>query len=158
MWSLLFNYFWDKWLWSLHMHASGLWVYQDNRALANWLWWFICLLGVIRSCNLDRLLYSKIILNKFSSWFLNSSPCSWLQLRSAIDPKRHYKKGDSKSKTLPKYFQASLFVTSRLIVWYVICWSWKWECVFSFGHHTFCCLGLADSYSIRLLTIRLGRW
>ncbi|KAF9612748.1 hypothetical protein IFM89_003758 [Coptis chinensis] len=27
-------------------------------------------------------------------------------LRSALDPKRHYKKSDSKSKTLPKYFQA----------------------------------------------------
>ncbi|KAL5127577.1 rRNA-processing protein fcf2 [Glycine soja] len=27
-------------------------------------------------------------------------------LRAALDPKRHYKKGDSKSKTLPKYFQA----------------------------------------------------
>ncbi|KAF9623018.1 hypothetical protein IFM89_035999 [Coptis chinensis] len=30
-----------------------------------------------------------------------------IQLRSALDPKRHYKKSDSKSKTLPKYFQAS---------------------------------------------------
>ncbi|CDP20132.1 unnamed protein product [Coffea canephora] len=30
-----------------------------------------------------------------------------LKLRSAMDPKRHYKKGDSRSKTLPKYFQAS---------------------------------------------------
>ncbi|KAG6393661.1 hypothetical protein SASPL_147906 [Salvia splendens] len=29
-----------------------------------------------------------------------------LKLRNVIDPKRHYKKGDS--KTLPKYFQASL--------------------------------------------------
>ncbi|KAK6930364.1 Fcf2 pre-rRNA processing, C-terminal [Dillenia turbinata] len=29
-----------------------------------------------------------------------------LKLRSAIDPNRHYKKADSKSKTLPKYFQA----------------------------------------------------
>ncbi|EPS70228.1 hypothetical protein M569_04536, partial [Genlisea aurea] len=29
-----------------------------------------------------------------------------LKLRSVIDPKRHYKKGDSKSKALPKYFQA----------------------------------------------------
>lgn len=25
-----------------------------------------------------------------------------------MDPKRHYKKSDAKSKTLPKYFQASL--------------------------------------------------
>ncbi|RDX87358.1 fcf2, partial [Mucuna pruriens] len=30
-----------------------------------------------------------------------------LKLRAALDPKRHYKKGDSKSKTLPKYFQAN---------------------------------------------------
>ncbi|KAI5664938.1 hypothetical protein M9H77_24261 [Catharanthus roseus] len=44
-----------------------------------------------------------------------------LKLRSVIDPKRHYKKGDSKSKTLPKYFQvgtviepASEYYTGRL--------------------------------------------
>ncbi|KAL8524754.1 hypothetical protein ACS0TY_014388 [Phlomoides rotata] len=44
-----------------------------------------------------------------------------LKLRGAIDPKRHYKKGDSRSKTLPKYFQvgtviesASEFFTGRL--------------------------------------------
>ncbi|KAL5785733.1 hypothetical protein ACOSQ2_008125 [Xanthoceras sorbifolium] len=44
-----------------------------------------------------------------------------LKLRNVIDPKRHYKKGDSKSKTLPKYFQvgtvvesASDFFSSRL--------------------------------------------
>ncbi|XP_075487491.1 rRNA-processing protein fcf2-like [Primulina tabacum] len=35
-----------------------------------------------------------------------------LKLRSVIDPKRHYKKGDSKSKTLPKYFQASTVIES----------------------------------------------
>ncbi|TYG78673.1 hypothetical protein ES288_D02G078600v1 [Gossypium darwinii] len=32
-----------------------------------------------------------------------------LKLRGAIDPKRHYKK-ESKSKALPKYFQASLLL------------------------------------------------
>ncbi|KAK3003277.1 hypothetical protein RJ639_019252 [Escallonia herrerae] len=32
------------------------------------------------------------------------------QLRGVMDPKRHYKKGDSKSKTLPKYFQASILL------------------------------------------------
>ncbi|KAI5667258.1 hypothetical protein M9H77_17111 [Catharanthus roseus] len=44
-----------------------------------------------------------------------------LKLRSVIDPKRHYKKGDSKLKTLPKYFQvgtviepASEYYTGRL--------------------------------------------
>nr|GMD74005.1 rRNA-processing protein fcf2-like [Ipomoea batatas] len=44
-----------------------------------------------------------------------------LKMRDAFDPKRHYKKGDSKSKTLPKYFQvgvviepASEFYSSRL--------------------------------------------
>ncbi|CAA3030446.1 rRNA-processing protein fcf2-like [Olea europaea var. sylvestris] len=35
-----------------------------------------------------------------------------LKLRSAIDPKRHYKKGDSKSKTLPKYFQVGTVIES----------------------------------------------
>nr|XP_025648395.1 uncharacterized protein LOC112743395 isoform X1 [Arachis hypogaea] len=44
-----------------------------------------------------------------------------LKLRSALDPKRHYKKGESKSKALPKYFQvgtvvedASEFYSERL--------------------------------------------
>ncbi|XP_061351075.1 rRNA-processing protein fcf2-like [Gastrolobium bilobum] len=37
-----------------------------------------------------------------------------LKLRGAIDPKRHYKKGDSKSKTLPKYFQVGTIVDSPL--------------------------------------------
>ena len=37
-----------------------------------------------------------------------------LQLRDAIDPKRHYKKGNSKSKTLPKYFQVGTIVASPL--------------------------------------------
>ncbi|KAL4276680.1 hypothetical protein AHAS_Ahas20G0231400 [Arachis hypogaea] len=44
-----------------------------------------------------------------------------LKLRSALDPKRHYKKGDSNSKALPKYFQvgtvvedASEFYSERL--------------------------------------------
>ncbi|KAI9122787.1 hypothetical protein K1719_005676 [Acacia pycnantha] len=35
-----------------------------------------------------------------------------LKLRGAIDPKRHYKKSDSKSKTLPKYFQVGTVVES----------------------------------------------
>ncbi|KAF7837638.1 DNA binding protein [Senna tora] len=35
-----------------------------------------------------------------------------LKLRGAIDPKRHYKKGDSKSKSLPKYFQVGTVVAS----------------------------------------------
>ncbi|XP_020214133.1 rRNA-processing protein fcf2 [Cajanus cajan] len=37
-----------------------------------------------------------------------------LKLRAALDPKRHYKKGDSKSKTLPKYFQVGTVVDSPL--------------------------------------------
>ncbi|KAL0009132.1 hypothetical protein SO802_010634 [Lithocarpus litseifolius] len=45
--------------------------------------------------------------------------CSLALLRSAIDLKRHYKKGDSKSKTLLKCFLASLFVISRLIAWLI---------------------------------------
>ncbi|XP_057475598.1 uncharacterized protein LOC130763651 [Actinidia eriantha] len=35
-----------------------------------------------------------------------------LKLRSVIDPKRHYKKGYSNSKTLHKYFQASTVIES----------------------------------------------
>ncbi|KAJ4721895.1 rRNA-processing protein fcf2 [Melia azedarach] len=35
-----------------------------------------------------------------------------LKLRSVIDPKRHYKKGDAKSKSLPKYFQVGTVVES----------------------------------------------
>jgi hypothetical protein len=35
-----------------------------------------------------------------------------LKLRGYMDPKRHYKKGDSKSKTLPKYFQVGTVVES----------------------------------------------
>ncbi|KAL2233349.1 rRNA-processing protein fcf2 [Sesamum indicum] len=35
-----------------------------------------------------------------------------LKLRSAVDPKRHYKKGDSRSKTLPKYFQVGTVIES----------------------------------------------
>ncbi|XP_043701743.1 rRNA-processing protein fcf2-like [Telopea speciosissima] len=64
------------------------------------------------------------------SWFEMPAPTitpelkkdlQMLKLRSVIDPKRHYKKGDSKSKTLPKYFQvgtvtesASDFFSGRL--------------------------------------------
>ncbi|XP_031285787.1 rRNA-processing protein fcf2-like [Pistacia vera] len=33
-----------------------------------------------------------------------------LKLRNAFDPKRHYKKGDTKSKTLPKYFQVGTVI------------------------------------------------
>ncbi|XP_057771274.1 rRNA-processing protein fcf2-like [Salvia miltiorrhiza] len=35
-----------------------------------------------------------------------------LKLRNVIDPKRHYKKGDSRSKTLPKYFQVGTVIES----------------------------------------------
>lgn len=35
-----------------------------------------------------------------------------LKLRNVIDPKRHYKKSDTKSKTLPKYFQVGTIVES----------------------------------------------
>ncbi|THG03208.1 hypothetical protein TEA_009735 [Camellia sinensis var. sinensis] len=39
--------------------------------------------------------------------------CNNYRLRSVIDPKRHYKKGDSKSRTVPKYFQASTWLHTR---------------------------------------------
>ncbi|GMH14372.1 hypothetical protein Nepgr_016213 [Nepenthes gracilis] len=37
-----------------------------------------------------------------------------LKLRNFIDPKRHYVKGDSKSKTLSKYVQMGMVVESTL--------------------------------------------
>ncbi|GMH14399.1 hypothetical protein Nepgr_016240 [Nepenthes gracilis] len=37
-----------------------------------------------------------------------------LKLRNVIDPKRHYVKGDSKSKTMPKYVQVGTVVESAL--------------------------------------------
>ncbi|KAI4335079.1 hypothetical protein L6164_013760 [Bauhinia variegata] len=37
-----------------------------------------------------------------------------LKLRGAIDPKRHYKKGDSNLKSLPKYFQVGTVIESPL--------------------------------------------
>ncbi|XP_043712264.1 rRNA-processing protein fcf2-like [Telopea speciosissima] len=55
------------------------------------------------------------------SWFEMPAPTitpelkkdlQMLKLRSVIDPKRHYKKGDTKSKTLPKYFQVGTVVES----------------------------------------------
>ncbi|KAI3845263.1 hypothetical protein MKW98_009329 [Papaver atlanticum] len=36
-----------------------------------------------------------------------------IKLRNVIDPKRHYKKGDSNSKELPKYFQMGTVVESQ---------------------------------------------
>ncbi|XP_042492470.1 rRNA-processing protein fcf2-like [Macadamia integrifolia] len=55
------------------------------------------------------------------SWFEMSAPTitpelkkdlQMLMLRNVIDPKRHYKKGDTKSKTLPKYFQVGTVIES----------------------------------------------
>ncbi|KAJ0709851.1 putative Fcf2 pre-rRNA processing [Helianthus annuus] len=60
--------------------------------------------------------YVSFLLRRYQ-WF----PFCVLQLRNVIDPKRHYKKGDSKLNTFPKYFQVgtvvepvSEYFTSRL--------------------------------------------
>uniref|UniRef100_A0A5B6YKX3 Putative rRNA-processing protein fcf2-like n=1 Tax=Davidia involucrata TaxID=16924 RepID=A0A5B6YKX3_DAVIN len=79
---------------------------------------------------LNKLLRKQVKDTAGKNWFDMPAPTitpelkkdlQLLKLRSAIDPKRHYKKGDSKSKTLPKYFQigtviesASEFFTGRL--------------------------------------------
>lgn len=56
-----------------------------------------------------------------SNWFEMPAPTitpelkkdlQLLKLRSVLDPKRHYKKGDSKSKALPKYFQVGTVIES----------------------------------------------
>lgn len=63
---------------------------------------------------LNKLAKKQIKDTAGSSWFDMPAPTmtpelkkdlQTLKLRSTLDPKRHYKKSDSKSKSLPKYFQ-----------------------------------------------------
>ncbi|KAA8528168.1 hypothetical protein F0562_035581 [Nyssa sinensis] len=79
---------------------------------------------------LNKLLRKQVKDTAGKNWFDMPAPTitpqlkkdlQLLKLRSVIDPKRHYKKGDSKLKTIPKYFQvgtvvesASDFFTGRL--------------------------------------------
>jgi len=65
-------------------------------------------------------------------WYVYIGWCS--QLRDAIDPKRHYKKSGSKSKALPKYFQASsellsvpsnFYFCSTSFNLFVVIWIWS---------------------------------
>ncbi|KAK2969656.1 hypothetical protein RJ640_025833 [Escallonia rubra] len=68
---------------------------------------------------LNKLLRKQVKDTAGKSWFDMPAPTmtpelkkdlQLLKLRGVMDPKRHYKKGDSKSKTLPKYFQASILL------------------------------------------------
>lgn len=86
-------------------------------------------------------MYPYIFTKEIIPWHWNLWACWLLQLRSAIDPKRHYKKGDSKSKTLPKYFQASLFVISGLMLAML---EFKCDCV------GIICLGLLGLFLVCL--------
>lgn len=70
---------------------------------------------------LNKLLRKEVKDTAGSSWFDMPAPTitpelkkdlQLLKLRTVIDPKRHYKKGDAKSKTLPKYFQVGTVVAS----------------------------------------------
>lgn len=70
---------------------------------------------------LKKLLKKQIKDTAGKSWFDMPAPVmtpelkkdlQLLKLRSAIDPTRHYKKGDLKSKTLPKYFQVGTVIES----------------------------------------------
>lgn len=79
---------------------------------------------------LNKLLRKQIKDTSGKGWFDMPAPVitpelkqdlKLLKLRGAMDPKRHYKKSDMKSKTLPKYFQigtvvehASEFYSARL--------------------------------------------
>ncbi|GAB4860826.1 hypothetical protein Ancab_035988 [Ancistrocladus abbreviatus] len=72
---------------------------------------------------LNKLLRKEIKDTAGRSWFDMPAPVitpelkqdlQLLKLRNVIDPKRHYKKSDSKSKTLPKYFQVGTVVESPL--------------------------------------------
>ncbi|CAO2837086.1 unnamed protein product [Amaranthus hypochondriacus] len=70
---------------------------------------------------LSKLLRKQVKDTADSKWFDMPAPVltpelkkdlQLLKLRSVIDPKRHYKKSDAKSKTLPKYFQVGTIVES----------------------------------------------
>ncbi|XP_057961123.1 rRNA-processing protein fcf2-like [Malania oleifera] len=70
---------------------------------------------------LNKLLRKQIKDTAGRNWFDMPAPTitpelkknlQLLKLRDALDPKRHYKKGDSKSKTLPKYFQVGTVIQS----------------------------------------------
>lgn len=78
----------------------------------------------------NKLLKKQVKDTTGKSWFDMPAPTltpelkkdlKLLKLRNVIDPKRHYKKGDSKLNTFPKYFQVgtvvepvSEYFTSRL--------------------------------------------
>ncbi|KAL2943590.1 rRNA-processing protein fcf2 [Bienertia sinuspersici] len=70
---------------------------------------------------LNKLLRKQVKDTTGSSWFDMPAPVltpelkqdlQLLKLRNVMDPKRHYKKSDTKSKTLPKYFQMGTVVES----------------------------------------------
>ncbi|KAL2530313.1 Fcf2 pre-rRNA proCES [Forsythia ovata] len=70
---------------------------------------------------LNKLLKKQIKDTAGKNWFDMPAPVispelkkdlQLLKLRSAIDPTRHYKKGNSKSKTLPKYLQVGTVIES----------------------------------------------
>lgn len=70
---------------------------------------------------LNKLLRKQVKDTTGKNWFDMPAPTitpelkkdlQLLKLRSVMDPKRHYKNGDSKSKTLPKYFQVGTVVES----------------------------------------------
>lgn len=70
---------------------------------------------------LNKLLRKQVKDTAGKNWFDMPAPTitpelkkdmQLLKLRSVLDPKRHYKKGDSKSKTLPKYFQVGTVIES----------------------------------------------
>ncbi|KAJ7980473.1 rRNA-processing protein fcf2-like [Quillaja saponaria] len=72
---------------------------------------------------LNKLLKKQVKDTTGKNWFDMPAPTvtpelqrdlKLLKLRGAVDPKRHYKKGDSKSKTLPKYFQVGTVMESPL--------------------------------------------
>ncbi|XP_042479320.1 rRNA-processing protein fcf2-like [Macadamia integrifolia] len=70
---------------------------------------------------MNKFLRKKVKDTAGKSWFEMSAPTitpelkkdlQMLMLRNVIDPKRHYKKGGTKSKTLPKYFQVGTVIVS----------------------------------------------
>jgi hypothetical protein len=100
-------------LFSYPSHSLGLMLLAGDISFFNdWRSWPTSLEGCLSSFFLILLCTTQFLMSLFlcnmiifSLWYVSIVWCS--QLRGVMDPKMHYKRSDSNSKTLPKYFQAS---------------------------------------------------
>ncbi|KAJ4840723.1 hypothetical protein Tsubulata_044245 [Turnera subulata] len=94
--------------------SSGLW--RPNSELVDGLF-----VAPNDPAKLSKILRKQVKDSTGKNWFDMLAPTmtpelkkelQLLKLRGAMDPKRHYKRADSKSKQLPKYFQVGTVVES----------------------------------------------